>query len=134
MNSRYDESEDRLDLMFRGGAAMLIPRKMIAGLERASRSKLGSVLVSPAGNALSWPSLDVDVYVPALVERVFGSRLFSATTRRRAEGRDQSGILGYLLSRSVPATSASTGSSHARRTSCASLRLEAAPTGSASLR
>ena len=69
--------------MFRGGAALSIPRKMIAGLERASRSKLKGVLVSAAGDALSWPSLDVDVYVPGLVERVFGSRLFAATTRRR---------------------------------------------------
>ena len=84
MDARYDESQDSVDLMFRGGAAMSIPRKMIVGLERASRSRLESVLVSPAGNALSWPSLDVDVYVPGLIERVFGSRLFAGTARRRA--------------------------------------------------
>jgi hypothetical protein len=84
VDARYDESQDRADLMFRGGAAMLIPRKMIAGLERVSRSKLERVLVSPACNALSWPSVEVDIYVPGLVERAFGSRLFVATTRRGA--------------------------------------------------
>ena len=57
------------------------------GLERASVSKLASVLVSPAGDALSWPALDVDVYVPGLVERAFGTRLFAAATGRRGGRR-----------------------------------------------
>jgi hypothetical protein len=45
------------------------------------------VEVSPAGDALSWPSLDVDVYVPGLVERAFGTRLFAAATGRRGGRR-----------------------------------------------
>ena len=49
---------------------------MIPGLEQASTSKLDAILVSPAGDALSWPSLDVDVHVSGLVERAFGNRLF----------------------------------------------------------
>jgi hypothetical protein len=36
-------------------------------------SKLDAILVSPAGDALSWPLLDVDVHVPGLVQRVLGS-------------------------------------------------------------
>lgn len=91
VNARYDESRDRVDLMFRGGAAMAIPRKMIPRLERASTSKLRAILVSPAGDALLWPSLDVDVYVPGLVERAFGSRLSAAPTRRRG-GRTRSNV------------------------------------------
>ena len=62
---------------------MAIPRKAVPGLQRAAASKIGSIVVSPAGDALSWPSLDVDVYVPGLVERAFGSRLFAAATGRR---------------------------------------------------
>jgi len=83
VDARYDKRRDRVDLMFGGGSAMSIPRTMIPGLERASTSKLDAVLVSTAGDALSWPSLDVDVHLPRLVQRVFGSRLFAATTRRR---------------------------------------------------
>lgn len=83
VDARYDKSRDRVDLMFGGGSAMSIPRNMIPGLERASRSKRDAILVSPAGDALSWPSLDVDVHVPGLVQRVFGRRLLAATTRRR---------------------------------------------------
>ena len=48
---------------------------------------LGDVVVSPAGDALSWPSLDVDVYVPGLVDRAFGTRLFAASTGSRGGRR-----------------------------------------------
>ena len=60
---------------------MAIPRSAVPGLPRASASRMESIVMSPAGDALSWPALDVDVYVPGLVERVFG-RLFAAATGR----------------------------------------------------
>jgi Protein of unknown function (DUF2442) len=60
VDARYDKNRDRVDLMFGEGSAMSIPRNMIPGLERASTSKLDAILVSPVGDALSWPSLDVD--------------------------------------------------------------------------
>ena len=87
VNARYDEARDRVDLTFGGGGSMAIPRKMIPGLERASTSNIEAIVVSPAGDALSWPSLDVDVYVPGLVERAFGTRLFAAATGRRGGRR-----------------------------------------------
>ncbi len=55
----------------------------------ADASALGSIGVSAAGDALSWPVLDVDVYVPGLVERAFGTRLFARATGQRG-GRRQS--------------------------------------------
>jgi hypothetical protein len=66
---------------------MSIPRAIVPGLERASASNLELVVLSPAGDALSWPSLDVDVFVPGLVERAFGTRLFAASTGRRGGRR-----------------------------------------------
>jgi hypothetical protein len=66
---------------------MAIPRAMIPGLESASKSNLEAIEVSPAGDALLWPSLDVEVYVPGLVERAFGNRLFAAATGRRGGRR-----------------------------------------------
>ena len=66
---------------------MLIPRAIVLDLTRASASNSEAVVVSPAGDALSWPSLDVDVYVPGLAERAFGSRLFAAATGRRGGRR-----------------------------------------------
>jgi hypothetical protein len=87
VSARYDEDAEAIDLRFGGGGSMSIPRKLVPGLERATETKIESIVVSPAGDALSWPSLDVDVYVPGLVERAFGTRLFAASTGRRGGRR-----------------------------------------------
>ncbi len=57
---------------------MTIPRRFIPGLQGRPSAALESVSVSPAGDALRWSSLDADVYLPGLVERAFGNRLFAA--------------------------------------------------------
>src|SRR4029453_10502017 len=80
VDARYDSDADAIELTFRGGGSMSIPRAIVPGLGRASASNLELVVLSPAGDALSWPSLDVDVFVPGLVERAFGTRLFAAST------------------------------------------------------
>jgi len=87
VEARYDRDGDLIELKFAGGGSMAIPRKAVPGLHRESTSSIESIVVSPAGDALSWPSLDVDVYVPGLVERVFGTRLFAAATGRRGGRR-----------------------------------------------
>src|SRR3984893_8472664 len=87
VEAHYDPDGDLIDLKFGGGGSMAIPRAAVPDLRRAPPSKLASVVVSPAGDALSWPSLDVDVYVPGLIERAFGSRLFAASTGRRGGRR-----------------------------------------------
>jgi uncharacterized protein DUF2442 len=56
-------------------------------LERATAADLTAPAVSPAGDALCWPALDLDVHVAGLVERAFGSRLFAAATGRQGRKR-----------------------------------------------
>lgn len=89
VEARYDPDGDLITLKFGGGGSMAIPRKTVPGLQRASGATVESIVISPAGDALSWPSLDVDVYVPGLIERAFGSRLFAAATGQRG-GRTRS--------------------------------------------
>jgi hypothetical protein len=89
VDARYNSHADAIELAFKSGSSMSIPRVLVPGLERALGSKLDSVVVSPAGDALSWPALNIDVYVPGLVERAFGTRLFAASTGRRG-GRQRS--------------------------------------------
>jgi hypothetical protein len=83
VGAQYDAAQDTVDLAFQSGGSMAIPRRIIPGLERAPASALASIDISPAGDALSWQSLDVDVYVPGLVERAFGTRLFAAATGQK---------------------------------------------------
>jgi hypothetical protein len=87
VDAHYDSAQDAVSLTFRGGGSMTIPRKIVPGLEDASAPALGSISVSPAGDALSWPALDVDVYVPGLVELAFGARLFARATGQRGGRR-----------------------------------------------
>ncbi len=87
VEAHYDATRDAIDLRFRSGGSMTIPRQIVPGLDDVPASALGSISVSPAGDALSWPSLDVDVYVPGLVERAFGTRLFAGATGQRGGRR-----------------------------------------------
>jgi hypothetical protein len=87
VEARYHGAQDTVTLHFRGGGSMTIPRRIVPGLEDASAPALRSITVSPAGDAVSWPSLDVDVYVPGLVERAFGTRLFARATGQRGGRR-----------------------------------------------
>ena len=87
VDAHYDQASDAVWLVFRGGGSMTIPRRFIPGLEDQPTSALASVSVSPAGDALLWTSLDADVYVPGLVERAFGHKLFAAASGRRGGRR-----------------------------------------------
>jgi hypothetical protein len=86
-DASYDRASDVVRLVFRGGGSMTIPRRLIPGLEGQSASALESVSVTPAGDALLWPSIDADVYIPGLVERAFGQRLFASASGRRGGRR-----------------------------------------------
>ena len=87
VDAHYDPEQEAITLKFRGGGSMIIPRRILVELDRAPHSSLGAIGVSPVGDALSWRDLDVDVYVPGLVERAFGTRLFAAATGRRGGRR-----------------------------------------------
>ena len=87
VDAHYDRASDAVLLTFRGGGSMTIPRRVIPGLEHQPASALQSMTLSPAGDALLWPSLDADVYVPGLVERAFGNWLFAAAAGRRGGQR-----------------------------------------------
>ena len=87
VEARYDSRRDAIDLSFASGGTITIPRELIPALEDATPSVLVSVSISPAGDAISWRSLDIDIYVPGLLERAFGTRLFAASTGRRGGRR-----------------------------------------------
>ena len=57
------------------------------GSRRPAAAVLESVSISPAGDALLWTAIDADVYVPGLVERAFGHKLFAAAAGRRGGRR-----------------------------------------------
>jgi hypothetical protein len=87
VDAAYDPSRDVIHLQFRGGGVMTIPRRLVPDLEGVPTGALARMTVSPAGDAVSRRSLDVDVYVPGLVEQAFGTRLFARATGQRGGRR-----------------------------------------------
>jgi hypothetical protein len=82
-DARYDKRKDAIELTFASGGKIVVPRELVPDLQDAPVAALSGVSVSPAGDAVSWRALDVDVYIPGLVERAFGKRLFAAATGRK---------------------------------------------------
>jgi hypothetical protein len=70
VNARYDQIKDAIILVFRGGTILTIARTRIPALAGLRKSDLRAVVVSPAGDALSWRSADVDIDVGGLIEKV----------------------------------------------------------------
>ena len=74
VDARYDAESDAILLTFGDGETIAIPRKLVPGLEQVPASVVASVSVSPAGDAISWRSVDIDVAVSGLVERSMGRK------------------------------------------------------------
>ena len=72
--ARYDARRALIVVSLEGGCEFAFPVSLAEGLSGASRARLSRIAVSPNGLGLHWPLLDADLYVPSLVEGVFGSR------------------------------------------------------------
>lgn len=73
---------NKLDLSFSPADAQ--------GLENAEPSQLEEIEISPSGFGIYFPRLDADLYVPAIVEGVLGSRKWMASRLGQMGGQSRS--------------------------------------------
>ena len=78
VSARYDPQASRIVVVLNTGVELAVPVSRIEGLSDAAPEDLADIEVSPAGLGLHWPKLDADVYVPALLQGIFGSRRWMA--------------------------------------------------------
>ncbi len=76
--ARYDPARDRVIIELSTGDEVAFPPRRAQGLEAAKRSDLDVIEISPSGFGLHFPKLDADVWLPALLDGVFGSRQWIA--------------------------------------------------------
>ncbi len=85
------------------GCAFEFPVAHAQGLAGAKATDLRTIEVSAAGLALHWPTLDADLYVPALVKGILGTKQWmtrigtvggSASTVAKAAAARANGKLG----------------------------------------
>ncbi len=63
----YDADRKLVDVSLSTGYRLSIPIDRIHGLSGASEAVLHSVVLTPGGDGLIWPALDIDVSVPGLL-------------------------------------------------------------------
>ena len=86
-SARYDRRSARVIVMLNTGVQVAIPVHLVEGLAGASAIDLSQIEISPAGLGLHWPKLDADLYLPALLEGVFGSPSWMAGLLGRSGGQ-----------------------------------------------
>lgn len=72
--AKYCQEADTIVIKMATGVEIVIPRKLMQGLESATPAQIAKVKVEDFGSALHWGAIDIDHYVPALIEGVFGNR------------------------------------------------------------
>ena len=73
------------------GLELSFPPRLAQGLEHATPAELGTIEISPLGDGLHWPAIDADLYVPSLLQGIFGSRGWMARQLGAAGGKARSG-------------------------------------------
>jgi hypothetical protein len=88
--ARYDRETGRLVIDLLNGCTYAFPARLVQDLQNASADKLAAVEVDGLGFNLHWPDLDVDLYVPALVSGIFGTRAWMTRELARVAGETKS--------------------------------------------
>ena len=84
--ARYDRRAAKIIVSLSNGLELGVPVRLAQGFSGASAAELGDIEISPTGLGLHWPKLDADLYLPALMGGVFGTRRWMARVLGRRGG------------------------------------------------
>ncbi|NGO52201.1 DUF2442 domain-containing protein [Allomesorhizobium camelthorni] len=99
--ARYDPASGRVVIDLVNGCTYAFPAHLVQDLQGAKDVDLATIIVDGLGLNLHWPTLDVDLYVPALVAGIFGTRAWMT--------RELAGIAGRKTSPAKAAAARSNG-------------------------
>jgi len=81
--ARYDRRVARIMVTLSNGLELAFPPHLAEGLAGAKPADLAIIEITPAGLGLHWPQLDADLYLPSLLEGIFGSPGWMAALRAK---------------------------------------------------
>lgn len=84
--ARYDRRTGRVRLELANGCTYQFPTAIVEELADAAPDDLATIEVDGMGFNLHWPKLGADLYVPALVAGVFGTRAWMRKALAREAG------------------------------------------------
>lgn len=85
--ARYDRSLAKIVVELSNGVTLMFKPQLAEGLEHAKPTQLARIVISPSGFGFHFPALDVDLYLPGLLQGFFGSTRWHAAQLGRAGGR-----------------------------------------------
>jgi Protein of unknown function (DUF2442) len=88
--ARYDRGRDQVVIELSTGYEVAFAPSRAQGLERATPAELAAIEISPSGFGLHFPKVDADLWLPALLEGVFGSRRWMAARLGARGGKARS--------------------------------------------
>ncbi len=86
-SAHYDAGRNRIVVRLTTGVEIGFAPQHAQGLENASAEDLRPIEVQEFGLGIHFPKLDADLYVPALLEGVLGSKSWMAARLGEAGGR-----------------------------------------------
>lgn len=86
LTAHYDRRIGRVVVALSSGLEIAFKPHDVQGLESARPAQLSEIRISPSGLGLYIPALDADLYLPALLEGLFGSRQWMASAMGKAGG------------------------------------------------
>ncbi len=92
VSAHYDRRVSRVVVSLDSGLELAFPPHMAEGLSEAKPADLARIEISPTGLGLHFPALDADLYLPALLEGVFGSPSWMAGLMGKRGGKSRSEI------------------------------------------
>ncbi|TWB20954.1 DUF2442 domain-containing protein [Nitrospirillum bahiense] len=77
-SAHYDAGRNRVIVLLTTGIEVGFPPDVVEGLAGAAAADLAEIEVEAFGLGLHFPRLDADLYVPALLEGILGSKRWMA--------------------------------------------------------
>jgi hypothetical protein len=88
--ARYDRRLGRVVIRLNSGLDIAFSPRHAQGLENATAAQLSEIEISPSGFGIFFPRLDVDIYLPALLQGFLGSRAWMAARLGAVGGKSRS--------------------------------------------
>lgn len=88
--ARYDRRVARIVVALSNGLELAFPPHLAEGLAGAKPADLATIEITPTGLGLHWPKLDADLYLPSLLQGIFGSPGWMAGLLGRTGGKARS--------------------------------------------
>lgn len=92
--ARYDRRTGRVVITLSNGLELGFRPHDAQGLEHAKPAQLAVIEISPSGQGLHVPALDADLYLPALLQGLLGSREWMSQRRLAQTAAAELGATG----------------------------------------